>query len=145
MATNLQGDIPGNFFHQVFTNASAASNANLLIASAGFVAPANIKIKRAWYQPWSNAATVGTATSSASYRRINLYNGGTAGTGTTIIASLNITASIASRGTKAFATTTNNTVAGGGVLFFSALTVGAATAEGTDLETGVLQVEYELI
>ena len=146
MGKTYQADIPGNYFHQVFTNAGVASNgANALIASAAFVTPNNVKVKRAWYIPWANAATKGTATTSATYKRINLLNGGTSGTGTTIVASCNITASVGSKTSKAFSTTSNNTVTSGGILYFSALTVGGTSDDGTALQAGVLQVEYELL
>jgi hypothetical protein len=146
MGKTFLADIPDNYAHQVFTNAGVASNgANAVIASAAFVAPNNLIVNRAWYMPWANAATKGTATTSATYKRINLLNGGTSGTGTTIIASCNLTASIASRGSKAFATTANNTVSAGYILYFSALTVGGTSDDGTQLQAGVLEIEYELL
>ena len=146
MGKSFLADIPANSFQLNFTNASVASDgANAVVASAAFCAPADIKVKRAWYVPWADAATKGTATTSATYKRINLLNGGTAGTATTIVASANITASIASRGSKAFTTTSNNTASGGEILYFSALTVGGTSNEGTILRAGVLQIEYELL
>jgi hypothetical protein len=146
MGKTFLADIPGNYFHQVFTNASVASNGgNAVVASACFVAPNNIEVKRAWYAPWANACTKGTATSSATYRRLTVVNGGSAGTGTTIMASANITASIASRGTKAFTTTANNTANSGEILYFSQATVGGTCDDTTELQSGVLQLEYELL
>ena len=146
MGKTFQADLVDAWYHQVFTNAGVASNgANAVIASAGFVVPDNLQVNRVWYQPWANAATKGTATTSATYKRVNLYNGGTAGTATTLMASCNITASIASRGSKAFATTASNTASGGEILYFSALTVGGTSDDGTELKAGVLQIEYELL
>jgi len=149
MGKIFQADIPGNFNHAIFTNASVASNgSDAVIASHGFRAPSDIKVKAVYYQPWANAATKGTATTSATYKRINLYNGGSTGTATAttgLIASCNITASIASRGSKAFSTTSNNTASAGEILYFSALTVGGTSDDGTTLQSGVLQIDYELI
>src|SRR4030065_59677 len=138
--------IPDNSFCRNFTAASVASDgSNAVVASAAFIAPNSIKVKNAWYIPWADAATVGTATTSATYRRINLLNGGTSGTGTTIVASCNMTASVASRGSKAFATTANNTLSSGQMLYFSQLTVGGTDDDGTVLQSGVLQIEYQLL
>jgi len=146
MGKTALADVIGNAFQANFTNAGVASNAaNAVVASAAFVAPNDIKVKQAWYIPWANACTKGTATTSATYKRVTLVNGGTSGTGTTLIASCNITASIASRGSKAFATTASNTASGGEMLYFSALTVGGTSDDGTELKTGILQIEYELL
>ena len=145
MGKTYQADVPGNYFHQVFTNASVASGTDALVASQAFIAPQNVKVKRVWFVPWADQATQGTATTSATYRRVNLLNGGTGGTGTTIIASCNITASVGSITSKAFTTTSNNTVTSGGILYFSALTVGGDDNDGTILQSGVLEVEYELL
>jgi len=138
-------DIPDAKFHKIFTCASIASDTDAEVASVGFIAPNDLSIQRVWYQPWADQATQGTATTSATYRRFQLCNGGTAGTSTTVIASVNITASIASRGSKAFSTTASNTASAGEILFFSALTVGGNNDDGTILQSGVLQVEYELL
>jgi hypothetical protein len=146
MGKSFLADISGNSWQLNFTNASVASDgANAVIASQAFVAPADIKVKRAWFVPWADQATKGTATTSATYKRVNILNGGTSGTGTTIMASCNLTASVASRGSKAFATTANNTASGGEMLYFSALTVGGTSNDGTILRAGVLQIEYELL
>lgn len=138
-------DVPDAKFQKIFTCASVASTADGVVASAGFVCDNDISVQRVWYQPWADTCTTGTATSSATYRRINLCNGGTAGTTTTIMASCNITASVASRGTKAFATTASNTASGGEILFFSALTVGGDDDNCSTLQSGVIQLEYELL
>jgi hypothetical protein len=145
MGKNFLADVPGNSFQKIFTAASVASNADGIVGTAALVAESNMKIKRAWFIPWADQATQGTATTSATYRRINILNGSTDGSGTAIIASCNITASIASRGSKAFATTANNTVSAGYMVYFSALTVGGTDNDGTILQAGVIQLEYELL
>ena len=146
MGKTFLADTPGNYFHVNFSNASVASNgADAVIASAAFVAPNNIKVTNVWFVPWADQSTKGTATTSATYKRINLLNGATSGTGTTIVASCNLTASVASRGSKAFSTTANNTLSSGQMLYFSALTVGGTSNDGTILQSGVLQIEYQLL
>ena len=145
MGKSHLADIPDNSFQKVFTCASVASDADGIVGSQAFVAPGNLKIKRAWYIPWTDQATIGTATTSATYRRINLLNGSTGGVGTVIMASCDITASVASKASKAFSTTANNTAAASEILYFSALTVGGDDNDGSILRAGVLQVEYELL
>ncbi len=148
MGKSFLADIPGNFFVQkIGSVAAAASNgAGAIPADVAFVAPANIKLLSAWrLNQTASDVTAGTAISSASYRRMNLLNGGTAGTGTTIMASLNATASAASLTTRAFATTANNTATQGAILYASHLTVGAATADGTDLAASLIFIAYELL
>lgn len=147
MGDSYLADIPGNrFVAGLGSSAAIASNgAPAILGHSYFVANADLKIHNVWKVASANEATAGTAVSSASYRRFNLLNGGTAGTGTTIMASLNNTASTAAQGKKAFATTANNTAAAGAILYLSHLTVGAATADGTDAAVSVYQIEYELL
>lgn len=110
------------------------------------MAPAPLKILSVWNQNGAIAeATQGTATTSASYRRTNLVNGSTDGSGTTIMASLNQTASQATYSTRAFSLTSNVTAAAGEIIFASTLTVGAATADGTTQEAGNVFVSYSLL
>ena len=93
---------------------------------------------------------------SASYRRLSLYNAGTAGTATATanrLASLNITASQASLGTVPFslvypATGTagsSGTFASGETLYFSQETVGGTETNGTVLRAGQLSMVIEFI
>lgn len=147
MGDSYLADIPGNrFVRSLGSSAAIASGgANAVIGQTYFVAEADLKIHSAWKIATANEVTVGTATSSASYRRFNLINGGSAGTGTTIMASLNNTASTAAGGSKAFATTANNTMSAGQIGYISQLTVGAATANGTDAAESVFAIAYELL
>src|SRR3972149_650420 len=100
MGRNYLADIPGNFFvaHLGSSAAIASGGANGRL-SMDFVAPANLKVLSVWKVGLGAAeVTVGTATSSASYRRTRLLNGGTAGTAAAIMASLNATAPAARPG-----------------------------------------------
>lgn len=152
MGASPQADLPGNFYVQKLGSyaAVASGGAGSLQLDSAFVAPAAIKILSAWRFVNAAEATVGTATSSASYRRMNLVNLGTAAdgaalSGTTIMASLNATVSAAASSTRAFATTANNTAPAGAVIAASHLTVGAATADGTDMAAGFIEVAYQLL
>ncbi|MCR4341031.1 MAG: hypothetical protein NUW01_14210 [Gemmatimonadaceae bacterium] len=128
--------------------ASVASNgAGAILPDPVFVAPGNIKVLSAWRVNISGSdVTKGTATTSTSYRRMNLIANVTgAGSGTTIVASLNATASAASKVSRAFAVTTDNTMPAGAVVLASHLTVGAETAEGTDMADNIIEIAYEAL
>ena len=127
--------------------ASLASNGgNAISGTTNFIAPASLKIISAWRMNQTKSdVPKGTATTSASYRRITLItNTAGAGTGTNIIASLNATASAASNVTRAF-TTIASTVPAGAIIKASHLTVGAATADGTDMAESDIFFTYELV
>lgn len=148
MGRSFLADIPGNFFvAQLGSTAAIASNGgDAILTAAAFVAPANVKILSAWKVALGGTeVTKGTATTSASYRRTNLINGGASGTGTTIMASLNNTASGAQYGSKAFATTASNTMSAGEIALISHLSVGAATADGTDMAQSTFYAAYQLL
>jgi hypothetical protein len=148
MGKSFLADIPGNFFAaQLGSNAAIASNgANARLADVGFVAPADLKILSVWRHNLAAAeVTVGTATSSASYRRAMLRNGGSAGTATAILASANNTASQASLGKRSFTVDSTLTVAAGDVLYGDHVTVGAATADGTDMAASLWEIAYQLL
>lgn len=128
------------------TTAAVASNgAGAILPDVQFVAPASIKIVSAWKGNISASdVTKGTATTSASYRRVNLItNTAGTGSGTDIVASLNATASAASLATRAF-TSVNSAIPAGAIILASHLTVGAETADGTDMAAGHFFIAYEL-
>lgn len=132
---------------RVGTVAAVASNgAGALIAGQVFIAPAAMKIVSAWAMNISASdVTKGTATTSASYRRMTLVcNTAAAGTGTHVMASLNATASAASWDTRAF-TVVASTIPAGGVVQISHLTVGAETGDGTDMAARAVHIAYELV
>src|ERR1041385_3238783 len=130
MASTPQGDVPGNrYLQNVVTHSSVASGG----ASARlgvFRAPQNIKIQEAYRFVEADEATHGTASTSASYRRYSIINLGSAGARTTVMASLNQTASQGSLTTRAFSTTANNSAAAGEIIAIQQATVGGADADG---------------
>lgn len=140
-------DAIGNHYeaHLGSTAAIASGGANGRLVN-GFVAPGNLRILAAWrHNLGADEVTAGTAVSSASYRRLMLRNGGSAGTATVILASSNAQTSAASLGSRGFSLVATPTASQGDILYFDHLTVGAATANGTDMASGILQVSYQLI
>lgn len=150
MGKSMFADQPALYGHGVInlgTVAAIASNgANARPGAVGFVAHHDMRLLSVWKHNLSAAeVTVGTATSSASYRRHMIRNGGSAGTATTIVASLNATASAASLGSRAFAVDSTLTISRGDVVYYDQITVGAATADGTDAAACGLTAAYQLI
>lgn len=148
MARNFLGDIPGNFFVSVLgTHAAVASNGNATrMVDPVFVAPANIKILSVWRQ---NQGTAEAANSQATrYRDFKLFNGGTSGTGTVVIASIRSGTAVGpiAYATQSLAITTDNTVTQGAILWCSALaSIGAASDDSTALIASVVEIAYELL
>lgn len=129
---------------RVGTSAAVASNgAGAIISDVQFVAPYDLRILSAWAINISASdVTKGTGTTSASYRRFNLVtNTAGTGSGTDIVASLNATASAASLATRSF-TTVASTVPAGAIVIGSHLTVGAETADGTDMAARIYEIAY---
>ncbi len=129
------------------TVAAVASNgAGALVSDMQWVAPAAGLIVSAWAVNISASdVTTGTATSSASYRRFQLItNTAGTGSGTDIVASLNATASLGSLASRAF-TTVASTVPAGALVIGSHLTVGAATADGTDMAARIIEFVYQYV
>lgn len=147
MASTKLGDIPGArfFFPEVAHHGSFASDrGNSVLGQIGPLLH-NIRVQSVW---WIPAAADNDAANANSYRRLSLYNGGTAGTVTATasrIASANLTASVASRGAQALTVTTSVTAASGAILYFSQETVGGAHSTGTVLRAGQFAVAYEVI
>lgn len=138
MGSTFQADTPGNRHIANIDVASIASNG----AASRFVilnAAQNIQVLAAKWIP--QGADQGA--NSASYRALKLVNGGSAGTATTVVASLGFTASLASLSNNAMTGTA--TVASGAQVLFSQNTVGGAHSAGTVVAAGRLQVEYRLL
>lgn len=123
----------------------ASNGAGAILTDVAWIAPADCTIVSAWAMNISASdVTKGTATTSASYRRVNLItNTAGTGSGTNIVASLNATASAASKVTRAF-TTVASTVPAGAIVLASHLTVGADTADGTDAAQRIYEIAYQL-
>lgn len=151
MAKDFLADIPAGNNGHGFINcglvaAVASGGADARVTGAGFVAHADMKLLAAWkFDLRADEVTKGTATTSASYRRHTIVNGGTAGTGTTLLASLNATASQASLGKRAYTMVADVTIAKGEIVYLSHLSVGAATADGTDSAACMVGVAYQLL
>jgi hypothetical protein len=87
----------------------------------------------------------GGAQNSASYRRLTLIDAGSAGAGTTVLGTLNLTSSQASNTTRAFTMVDRNSVSKGNVVAFSHATVGGAHSDGTVLVAGQIHFTYRPI
>jgi len=144
------GDIPsGAIFGGTISHASVASNgANATYGGAGavgkFRAPVPIKIVNSY---WEAEGADSDAANTASYRRLEIIDGGADATGTAIVASLGVTASLASDTQRSFSNVSNAsfaqfTVDAGDVLYVSQLTVGAAHSTGTILVAGSFRFDY---
>lgn len=151
MGKSIFADAPALYGHgQILLGtvaAIASGGANARPGAVGFVAHHDMRLLSVWKHNLSaSEVTVGTAVSSASYRRHMIRNGGTAGTATTILASLNATSSAASLGSRSFAiVNTAHTVSRGEIVYYDQITVGAATADGTDAAACAIQVAYQLL
>lgn len=132
---------------RIGTNAAVASNgAGALLSDIQWVAPYNCRIVSAWAVNISASdVTKGTDTTSASYRRVQLItNTAGTGSGTDIVCSLNATGSKASLATRAF-TTVASTIPAGAIVIASHLTVGAETADGTDMAARIYEIAYQRV
>ncbi len=151
MASTPEGDIPGlrGVDQNIVVNASVASGgANGTLGQFGPY-PWPVRVRNVWWTPTSGNQS---ATQSATFRRLDLINGGPNGTVTATgsrIGSLGLTATIASLTPTQLvivdATGTTQTVAQGNVLYFSQSTVGGTDANGTVLAGGQFTVAYEVV
>lgn len=126
----------GELFAATITHASVASNGAAAViggtaSNAGFWrAPQNIQILDAWWEP---IGANNAAASTASYRQISIIDEGPNGAGVTALASLNLTASLASMTTRSLTLAATPTVSKGDVICAS------QSASGTDAAATVLQ------
>jgi len=128
------------------TAAAIASNGANALVGINLFASKTIVIDSIWaVNLTASDVTTGTATSSASFRRVTLIcNTAATGTGTDIIASLNATASAAAGASRGF-TIAASTIPAGGLAQMSQLTVGAATADGTDAAAREYHIAYHYV
>lgn len=147
MGTTALGDIQsGAVAGDVISHASVASNgANAAIRAIGVLnwrAPQAITIVSAHWEPTGADSAV---TNTSSYRTLSMINAGSAGTGTTVLASLANNTSQASNTLKAMTVASAPTVAAGEVVAFSHATVGGAETNGTVLVAGQARFHYRPI
>ena len=144
MGSTMLGDITsGSLRGPVISHASVASNGAAAALSAigalNWRAPQNCTIVEAWWEPTGADSAV---TNTSSYRLLTIINAGSAGTGTTVLASLNNNTSQASNTLKAMTVASTATVAQGAVVAASHVTVGGAETNGTVLVAGQFHVTY---
>lgn len=130
----------------LITHASVASNgANAIVGSIGagcFRAPGPLRLQSAWWEP--NGAD-SAASNTASYRNINVLNAGQTGTGATVLASLALTASLASNNTRGLTLGARPVLNAGDIVAFQHATVGGAHSDGTVLVAGQLHTNWRAI
>jgi gamma-glutamyltranspeptidase len=145
------GDIPsGSWRGEFVTHASLASNG----ASAAYgigtdaqrfrVPQAGIIIGADWEATGASQA----ATVSTSYRRFTVYNASTDGSGTAVLGSLNLSATLASNATRAFtmqSSTASLTVPAGAIIAVSQTTVGGNDSNGTVVVAGGVHIKFRPI
>ena len=147
MAKVPQGDIPGYrvTLPVVQTHASVASNgANARLGQFGPF-PFDLRLRNLW---WSPTGADQASTQTATYRRLSVYNGGSAGTATASasrMGSVSLTGSQASLGAVAGVVDTTVTLASGQIAFFSQETVGGTDANGTVLQAGQFSLACEIV
>ena len=151
LSVNNLGDIPsGAIYGGTISHASVASNgANATFGGAGAVAkwraPVDCKIVAAFWE----AEGADTATNdTASFRTLSLIDGGADATGTDVIATLNLTATLGSNEQRPMTLATNGTypdgvpLDAGDCVYASHITVGAARAADTLLAAGSFRFHY---
>lgn len=147
------GDIPGGSLHGgVISHASVASDgANATYGGAGVAlkwrAPQDCTIVGAY---WEAHGADSAAANASSYRTLSLINGGADATGTTVLGSVALTASLASNTTRGLTLVSNSTyatptLAAGAVVYASQATVGGAHSAGTVLVAGQFGFFYRPI
>lgn len=147
MGSTALGDIPsGAIMGQTISHASVASNgagaALLAIGAGNWRAPQNITIVSAEWEPTGADSAV---TNTSSYRQLSLVNAGNTGTGTTVLASVALTATTASNSTRALTLASTPTVSQGQVVAASHATVGGNETNGTVLVAGQFRFTYRPI
>lgn len=147
MGTTFLGDAQSGSLHGgIISHASVASNgAGAVIANIGvnnWRAPQACTIVEAWWEPTGADSAV---TNTTSYRLLTLVNAGSAGTGTTVLASLNNTTSQASNTLKTMTVASAATLAQGAVVAASHATVGGNETNGTVLVAGQFRFTYRPI
>jgi len=142
------GDIPsGSLYGGTISHASVASNgASATYGGAGAAAkwraPQEAKLVAAFWEPHGGDSG---PSSAASYRTLSLINGGQAAGGTTVLASLALSATLASNNQRALTLASNPTLAAGDVIMASQATVGGDHATHTVLVAGTFHFHYKPI
>lgn len=141
------GDIPsGSLYLGAISHASVASNG--AAATYGGVATNMLRVPcacRITGVQWSAVGADQDATQTASYRLLTLINGGAGGAGTTVLASLNLTASLASNNAREMTVGSAATLSRGETIYLSQGTVGGDHSNGTVLRAGNAIISYRPI
>ena len=129
-------------FHMKATHASTASNG--ASARIGILGIAHRDFRPTQFY-WTPTGADATGSSGVTYRQMVIYNGGTSGTGTQVLASLNLVASLASWGTRAFSAVTSATVLKDSVIYGVQTTVGSGDHANCVMVAGEVHGVLEFI
>lgn len=145
------GDIPsGTWRGEVLTHAALASDGGSAAYGIGteaqrFRAPQACVIIGVDWEPTGANQVASTA---ASYRRFTAYNASTDGSGTAVLASMNLSVSLASNAVRALtlqSATASLTVAAGEIVAVSHITVGGNHNQGTVVVAGAAHIKFRPI
>jgi hypothetical protein len=134
MGKSYQADIPGNIL--AFQCAIAAQASQTATTTPVFVAPADCTIVTAY-----TIASASQDSSTNVTQALTLVNNGTAGTGTTVLASVGVTGSVAASKPRAYTVTSGNSVDSGSGLTY----VHTNGSTGVAQNACMLVVKYRLL
>ena len=146
MGSTAYGDLPSGAIRgaavshaSVASDGAAASYNN--IGANTWRAPQNGRVDSIWWEP-TGADNAGA--SAASYRTLTIRNGSSDGTGTAVLGSLVLSASLASNTTRAFTLATTPTFSAGQVIYAAQAATGT-DATHTVLRAGLFHVNWRPI
>lgn len=143
MGSTAYGDLPSGALvgaqisHASVASDGAAASFNNIGASI-WRAPQNGRIDSVWWEP---TGADSSAASAVSFRTLTIRNGASDGTGTAILASLVLSASLASNTTRAFTLATTPTFSAGQPIYAAHAATGT-NATHTVLVAGKFHVNW---
>ena len=148
MGTTFAGDIASGAFgvgvisHAALASDGAAATYGGAGAAEKWRAPQNVIIVNAWWEP---SGANNAATSLTSYRLMKLVNGSTDATGTVVLGSVALSATLASNIQRAMTLASNPTVSQGYVVMAAQVSVGGNHSVGTVTQEGQVRFTYRPI
>lgn len=146
MGTTAYGDLPsGALVGAQISHASVASDGAAAsynnIGANTWRAPQNGRVESIWWEP---TGADNSAASAVSFRTLTIRNGSSDGTGTAVLGSLVLSASLASNTTRAFTLAATPTFSAGQVVYAAQAATGT-NATHTVLVAGRFHVNWRPI
>lgn len=144
------GDIPsGSLRGEVISHAALASDGASAAYGIGTDAQ-RFRVRQAAVIvgcDWEPTGANQVATKTASYRRLTIYNASTDGSGTVVLGSLNLSASLASNAVRALTMNAfaSITVPANTLCAISQVSVGGNESNGTVVVAGIFHIHYRPI